>query len=374
MSIPFLDLKAPYAELRDELDAAYRRVMDSGWFLLGPELEAFEDEFARYCGARHCVAVGSGCDALELSLRALGIGPGDEVLVPSHTFIATWLAVTETGARPVPVEPDEHTATMDPALVRAAITPRTKAIVPVHLYGHPADLDPITAVAREHGLAILEDAAQAHGAGYRGRRIGSGTGTATAFSFYPGKNLGAMGDGGAVVTDDAELAESLRLLRNYGSREKYRHEVPATNSRLDELQAAFLRVKLARLDEWNDRRRAVAARYLTGLAGTPGLRLPAVADWADPVWHLFVVRADHRDEARSAFATRGIGTLAHYPVAVHRSEAYTGLGDFWHLPIADRLAGEVLSLPIGPHMSDDDVDAVIAAAREVFAAEKEPAR
>ncbi|WP_086820008.1 DegT/DnrJ/EryC1/StrS aminotransferase family protein [Allokutzneria sp. NRRL B-24872] len=370
MRIPFLDLKAPHVELRDELDVAYRRVVGSGWFLLGPELESFEDEFARYCGARHCVAVGSGCDALELSLRALGIGEGDEVLVPSHTFIASWLAVTRAGARPVPVEPDERTATLDPALVRAAITPRTKAIMPVHLYGHPADLDPITEIAREHGLAVLEDAAQAHGAAYRGRRIGAGTATATAFSFYPGKNLGALGDGGAVVTDDADLAAKLRLLRNYGSREKYRHEVPATNSRLDELQAAFLRVKLARLDEWNDRRRAVAARYLTELAGVPGLRLPEVADWADPVWHLFVVRTDEREQVQKELGARGIGTLVHYPIAVHRSEAYAGLGDGWDLPIAERLAGEVLSLPIGPHMSTVDVDEVIAAVRSVFAGDR----
>lgn len=365
MKVPFLDLRAPYEELRTDLDAAVQRVLSSGWYLLGPELEAFEAEFAAYCGNTHCVAVGSGCDALELSLRAMGVGPGDEVIVPSHTFVASWVAVSRTGARPVPVEPDEH-STLDPARIEEAVTPRTKVIMPVHLYGHPADLGAIEEIAARHGLRVLEDAAQAHGAREHGRRVGSGS--TAAFSFYPGKNLGALGDGGAVVTGDAELAARVRLLRNVGSREKYRHEVVAANSRLDELQAAALRVKLARLDEWNDRRRAVAARYLDELKGVGDLVLPAPAPWAEPVWHLFVVRTARRQELQERLAAAGIGTLVHYPIAVHLSPAYAGEGYApGSLPLAERLADEVLSLPMGPHLDAHAVDAVIAATREACA-------
>ncbi|MFI6507776.1 DegT/DnrJ/EryC1/StrS family aminotransferase [Streptosporangium sp. NPDC050855] len=366
MSVPFLDLRAPYGELRAEIDAALQRVLSSGWYLMGPELEAFEAEFAAWCGNAHCVAVGSGCDALELSLRAMGVGPGDEVIVPSHTFFASWVAVSRSGARPVPVEPDERTCTLDPARIEAAVTPRTKVIMPVHLYGHPVDLRAVEDVAARHGLRILQDAAQAHGAREHGRRIGSRS--TSAFSFYPGKNLGALGDGGAVVTDDAELAARLRLLRNVGSREKYVHEVVAANSRLDEMQAAVLRVKLARLDEWNERRRAVAARYLDGLKGAGDLVLPVPAPWAEPVWHLFVVRTARRRELQERLAAAGIGTLVHYPVAVHRSPAYAGQGyPPGSLPLAERLADEVLSLPMGPHLDDDAVDAVVAATHEACA-------
>ncbi|GAA2780337.1 DegT/DnrJ/EryC1/StrS family aminotransferase [Crossiella cryophila] len=364
MAVPFLDLKAPHEELRAELDAAYRRVVDSGWFLLGPELAAFEAEFAAYCEAEHCVAVGSGCDALELILRALDIGPGDEVIVPSATFIASWLAVSAAGATPVPVEPDEDTLLIDPKQVEAAITPRTKAIMPVHLYGQPADLDALEAIAAEHGLHVVEDAAQAHGARYKGRRVGAGS-IAAAFSFYPGKNLGALGDGGAVVTSSAELADKLRLLRNYGSRVKYQHEIQATNSRLDELQAAMLRVKLPALDRWNDRRKEVADRYLRELADIEDLVLPVVPVWAEPVWHLFVVRCAERDAVQERLAGLGIGTLIHYPVAVHRSPAYAD-GSWGELPVADQVAERVLSLPIGPHMSEDEVTAVISGVREAF--------
>lgn len=361
MKVPFLDLAAPYQELQAGIDDAYRRVMSSGWYLLGPETEAFEAEFAAYCESAHAVTVASGCDALELALRALEIGPGDEVIVPSHTFIATWLAVAAAGASPVPVEPDPVTFTLDPARVAAAITPRTRAILPVHLYGHPADLEPLQRIAAEHGLAVLEDAAQAHGARYRGRRIGAGS-TAAAFSFYPGKNLGAMSDGGAVVTADPVLAERVRLLRNYGSKVKYRHEVQATNSRMDELQAAFLRVKLAHLDAWNARRAAVAGRYRAGLSDVDGLVLPAVADWAEHVWHLFVVRSPEREGLRERLTAAGVGTLSHYPVAVHRSMVYAGQS--WpDLPLAERFAGEVLSLPIGPHLSADEAGYVIDVVR-----------
>ncbi|MFC4001136.1 DegT/DnrJ/EryC1/StrS family aminotransferase [Prauserella oleivorans] len=366
MTVPFLDAGAAYHELRTEIDAAVGRVLGSGRYLAGPEVEAFEAEFARFCGAAHCVTVGSGCDALELSLRALGIGPGDEVVVPSHTFIATWLAVSATGATPVPAEPDAATATLDPGRVEAAITPRTSAIVPVHLYGHPADLDPITRIARRHGIAVLEDAAQAHGARYRGNRIGSGANPA-AFSFYPGKNLGAFGDGGAVTTDDAEFAARLKLLRNYGSATKYRHEVRATNSRLDELQATALRVKLRRLPAWNARRAAVARRYTEALAGVPGLELPAVAPWAEPAWHLFVVRSGDRDRVQAALRESGVETLIHYPVPPHRSPAYA---DHPHartrFPVAEALAGEVLSLPIGPHLAPEQVRRVVEAVLGAF--------
>ncbi|ASO20718.1 dTDP-3-amino-3,4,6-trideoxy-alpha-D-glucose transaminase [Actinoalloteichus hoggarensis] len=361
MTVPFLDPGAAYAELRDDIDAAVHRVLTSGRYLLGPEIEAFEAEYAAYCGTRHCVAVGSGCDALELALRALDIGPGHEVIVPAHTFIATWLAVSATGAVPVAVEPDERTYNLDPARLTEAITPRTRAIIPVHLYGQPADLDAVQAVARRHGLAVVEDAAQAHGARYRGARIGTRT-TATAFSFYPGKNLGALGDGGAVITDDEAVARRLRLLRNYGSTVKYRHEIKGTNSRLDEIQAAVLRVKLPLLDEWNARRAAVARRYLTECAGLPGVTMPYVAPWADPVWHLFVIRSARRDRLARRLAARGVGTLVHYPTPPHLSPAYAGShpGE-GSCPRAERISDEVLSLPMGPHLSEGHVDAVVAA-------------
>jgi dTDP-3-amino-3,4,6-trideoxy-alpha-D-glucose transaminase len=365
-AVPFLDLTAPYAELAGELDAATSRVLASGWYLLGRENEAFEAEFAAYCGARECVSVGSGLDAIVLVLRAMDIGAGDEVIVPSHTFIATWLAVAATGATPVPVEPDPVTYTIDPAAVEAAVTPRTRAVMPVHLYGQPADLDALDAIAARHGLAVVEDAAQAHGARYRGERIGARY--AAAFSFYPGKNLGALGDGGAVVTGDAELAARVRLLRNYGSTVKYHHEVKGTNSRLDELQAAVLRVKLARLDEWNARRVAVADRYLAGLAGLDGLVLPTMRADSEHVWHLFVVRTLDRATLQERLTAAGVHTLVHYPIAPHRSAAFADAGiTAGALPVAERLADEVLSLPMGPHLSDAQVDRVVDAVHTALA-------
>ena len=265
MKVPFLDLRAAYLELKPEIDAAIARVLDSGWYILGPEVEAFEAEWAEYCGASHAVGVGNGMDALTLALRALQIGPGDEVIVPSNTYIATWLAVSAVGATPVPVEPDLATYNIDPALIPAAITPRTKALLPVHLYGQPADLDPILAIARQHNLAVVEDAAQAHGARYKGCRIGA-HGDVVCWSFYPGKNLGALGDAGAVTTNRADLADRIRVLRNYGSREKYVNELQGVNSRIDPIQAAVLRVKLKVLDEWNARRCRIAALYSQELA------------------------------------------------------------------------------------------------------------
>lgn len=368
MTIPFLDAGAGYRELRDDIDAALQRVAASGRYLLDAELASFEEEFAAYCANDHCVAVGSGCDALELSLRALDIGPGDEVVVPAHTFIGTWLAVSATGARPVAVDPTPDGLSLDPALVEAALTPRTRALMPVHLHGHPADLDPLLAIAARHGLAVVEDAAQAHGARYRGRRIGSGH--VVAFSFYPGKNLGAMGDGGAVVTGDSGVAERIRLLRNCGSREKYRHEVRSTHSRLDEFQAAVLRAKLPRLDAWNVRRARIAERYDRALGALPQLALPVTARWADPVWHLYVIRCAERDELRRRLERAGVQTLIHYPVPPHRSPAYAddpaGAPAGTH-PLSERLAAQSLSLPLGPHLGEDEARAVVAAVRAASA-------
>lgn len=354
MDIPFLDLRASYLELKSELDAASERVLNSGWYILGEEVEAFEREFAAYCGARHCVGVGNGLEALHLILRAYDIGPGDEVIVPANTYIATWLAVSYAGATPVPVEPDPQTYNLDPARIEAALTPKTKAILPVHLYGQPADMDPILEIARRHGLKVIEDAAQAHGAKYKGRLAGT-LGDAAGWSFYPGKNLGALGDAGAITTDDDKLAERLKMLRSYGSRVKYYHEVKGFNSRLDPLQAAFLRVKLRRLDEWNGRRKSIAARYLAELAGAPDLTLPAVLPEAEPSWHLFVVRHPQRAGLQEHLTKSGVGTLIHYPVPPHLSGAYAELGvTAGTFPVTEEIANTVLSLPMGPHLALED--------------------
>jgi dTDP-4-amino-4,6-dideoxygalactose transaminase len=350
MSIPFLDLGAAYRELKTEIDAAIHRVLDSGWYILGPEVEAFEAEWAAYCGANYAVGLANGLDALILALRALEIGPGDEVIVPSNTYIATWLAVSAVGARPIPVEPDPATHNIDPARVAAAITPATRALLPVHLYGQPADLDPILSLARQHGLAVIEDAAQAHGARYKGRRIGA-HGDVVCWSFYPGKNLGAFGDAGAVTTNRADLDDRIRVLRNYGSRAKYVNEVEGLNSRLDPIQAAVLRAKLPHLDAWTDRRRALAAAYGEGLRDS-GLTLPQVPDWADPVWHLYVVRSPDRDALQKRLAEAGVGTLIHYPIPPHMQAAYDKLGLMPDaLPLARRFADDVLSLPMGPQLT-----------------------
>ena len=362
MQIPFLDVGAAYRELKPEIDAAIARVLDSGWYILGPEVDAFEAEYAAYCEAEHAIGVANGLDALHLALLAMGVGPGDEVIVPSNTYIATWLAVSQCGATPVPVEPVEATYNIDPARIEAAITPATRVILPVHLYGQPADLDPILAIARKHGLRVLEDAAQAHGARYKGRRIGA-HGDAVAWSFYPGKNLGALGDGGAVTTNDPELADRIRVLRNYGSRVKYVNEVKGFNSRLDPIQAAVLRVKLRVLDEWNARRRGIAQRYLEGLAGGE-LVLPQVPEWAEPVWHLFVVRHPERDALVKRLNEAGVGTLIHYPVPPHLQAAYAemefGVGAF---PVAERMAGEVVSLPMGAQMAAEAVEVICGVCR-----------
>lgn len=364
--VPFLDLQAVHEGLGTELEDAALRVVRSGRLLLGPELSGFEEAWAEAVDARFAVGVGNGLDALTLGLRALGIGAGDEVLVPSHTFVATWMAVVHVGAVPVPVDVRSVTAEWDIDALEAALTPRTRAVVPVHLYGHPVDLDAILGFAREHDLVVLDDAAQAHGARLRGRPVG-GLAHATAWSFYPGKNLGALGDGGAVTTSDPETARRLRSLRNYGSETKYRHDDVGWNSRLDEIQAALLSVKLRHLDEHNARRAAVARRYAEGLTGLD-LILPETADWAAPVWHLYVVRTPDRDRLREHLAANGVETGVHYPVPCHRQPAFAGtpLAGL-HLPVADTLAREVLSLPMGPSLSEDEQDAVIAAVRSFSA-------
>jgi dTDP-4-amino-4,6-dideoxygalactose transaminase len=361
--IPFLDLQAAYWELKVEIDDAVARVLNSGWYILGPELEAFEIEYASYCEAQYAVAVGNGLDALILALKAVGIMPGDEVIVPSNTYIATWLAVSQCGATPVPVEPSETTFNIDPVRIEQAITSRTRAILPVHLYGQPADLDPILDIARRHRLKVVEDAAQAHGARYKGRRLGA-HGDAVAWSFYPGKNLGALGDGGAVTANDPEIADRIRMLRNYGSREKYVNEVQGVNSRLDPVQAAVLRVKLRYLDEWNDRRRRIASCYADELGGT-NLILPLVPEWAEPVWHLYVVRSPERNALQQRLAKAGVGTLIHYPIPPHLQRAYDQLKippDA--LPIACNLSAEALSLPMGPHLGDQEVQTIVSEVRD----------
>lgn len=367
MSVPFLDLKAAYEELKEELDAASRRVLASGWYTLGEEVEAFEAEFAAYCGVKHCLGVGNGLDALHLVLRAMDIGPGDEVIVPSHTFIATWLAVSYAGATPVPVEPDRNTYTIDPALIENAITSRTRAIIPVHLYGQPADMDAISAIARQHGLRIIEDAAQAHGARYKGKRVG-GLGDAAGFSFYPAKNLGALGDGGAVVSDDDDLAERIRTLRNYGSQLKYHNEVRGFNSRLDELQAAFLRVKLTKLDDWNRRRNQVSEYYLSELGSFNSLSMPSVPDSTEPVWHLFVIRHAQRDELQKALTSMGVDTMIHYPIPTHLQPAYQQSGGrgYGCLSLTEIMANQLLSLPIGPHLGHEEVGKVVHAMKSAL--------
>ena len=360
MSVPFLDLAAAYRELKMEIDTAVARVLESGWYILGPEVASFEEDWAAYCGADYAVGLGNGLDALILALRALDIGEGDEVIVPSNTYIATWLAVTAVGARPVPVEPDIHTYNLDPELIERSITNATRAILPVHLYGQPADLDPILAIARHHGIAVVEDAAQAHGAQYKGRPIGA-HGDVVCWSFYPGKNLGAMGDGGAITTNRADIADRIRVLRNYGSREKYVNEVQGSNSRLDPIQAAILRAKLPYLNAWTDRRRTVAVEYGKALT-TSQFVLPKVLNWADPAWHLYVVRTPERERLQKHLAKTGVQTLIHYPIPPHLQGAYAHFGHAeGAFPIAEKIAGEVLSLPIGPQMSCDALVAVVQA-------------
>jgi dTDP-4-amino-4,6-dideoxygalactose transaminase len=354
MDISFLDLKRPYLEIKDELDSAYKRVMYSGWYILGKEVSTFETEFANYCGVKFCVGVANGLEALTLTLKAWNVGTSDEVIVPSNTYIATWIAVTQAGAKPVPVEPDELTYNINANKIESAITEKTKVILPVHLYGQPADMNKISKLSKKYDLKILEDSAQAHGALYKGKKTGN-LGDAAGFSFFPTKNLGTFGDGGAVTTNDYELANKVRVMRNYGSSKKYVNELAGYNSRLDELMAAFLGVKLRYLDEWNNRRKKIAEWYFKALPRTfPDWVLPTVPEWADPCWHIFVIRTSNRDIYQSKLTDNGIGTLIHYPIPPHLQKAYEHLqcaqGSY---PIAEKMAEEVLSLPMGIHLNEE---------------------
>ncbi len=363
MSIKFLDLQSGYFELKTEIDEAVNNVLSSGMYVLGNEVDSFEKEWANYCDADYGVGVGNGLDALHLSLLALDVGPGDEVIVPSNTYIATWLAVSQCGATPVPVEPEENTYNIDPLLIENAITEKTKVILPVHLYGQPADIDPILKIAKRHGLFVLEDAAQCHGARYKGKPIGS-HGDAVTWSFYPGKNLGAIGDAGAVTTNNLKIAERIKVLRNYGSERKYVNSFKGHNSRLDPIQATALRVKLKVLDKWTARRREVASRYLDMLSDSQ-LILPFVPDWAEPVWHLFVIRLKERDKLIDHLDSKGIGTIIHYPIPPHKQKAYSEEGfNEISLPIAEKMAKEIISLPMGPHLHSEEVKAIIESIRD----------
>lgn len=363
MNVPFLDPHATYLELKGEIDNAMKDVLDSGWYILGKEVDVFEKKYAAYCQSKHCVSVASGLDALHLSLLALGVGQGDEVIVPSNTYIATWLAVSHCGAIPIPVEPNEETFNIDPALIEAAVTKRTKVILPVHLYGQPADMDPILEIANKYDLHVLEDGAQSHGARYKGVRIGS-HGDVVAWSFYPAKNLGAFGDGGAITTNNSQIAEHIRTLRNYGSRIKHVNEIRGFNSRLDSIQAAILSVKLQHLDRWNAARQNIVNKYLLALKDID-LTIPLVPDWVEPVWHSFVVRSKMRDQLQHKLTQAGISTLIHYPIPPHLQGAYSNLkfskGTF---PISERIHDEVLSLPNFPSMSLQQINHVITVCKE----------
>ena len=365
MNVPFLSFEPQHAPLRNAMTAAFTRVYDSYWYVLGEEVKHFEQEYAAFNQVAHVVGVANGLDALVLALRVLEIGPGDEVIVPSNTYIATWLAVTQVGATPVPVEPDSTTSNLDPALIAAALTPRTRVIMPVHLYGQACRMTEIMALAAQHKLYVVEDSAQAQGAVFAGGLTGS-FGHVNSTSFYPGKNLGALGDAGAITTNDANLAQQVRVLRNYGSRQKYHNEVVGYNSRLDELQAALLRVKLPELPEWTRQRQQVATWYNQHLAGIAGLRLPAVAAGATHVYHLYVVHTPQRAALQQHLTAQGIGTLIHYPVPPHRQPAYQALNlPAGAYPIAEELAATCLSLPMWPGMMEAHVAAVAAAIRSL---------
>ena len=356
--VPFVDLNSQYDAIRDEIDGAIAGVIERSDFILGSEVSLLEDEFAGYCDARHAIGVDSGISALELTLRAFGIGPGDEVITPANTFIATALAISATGAAPKLVDVDPTTYLLDADLVEEAITSRTRAIMPVHLYGHPVDMDPLVELADHHGLVVIEDACQAHGALYRGRRVGS-LAHGAAFSFYPGKNLGAYGDGGMVVTNSDEVADFVRLARDYGQRAKYEHVVRGYNRRLDTLQAAVLRVKLQHLDSWNEARSRHAELYTRLLAGS-GIVAPSQAAWARSVWHLYVIRVDRRDAVRDHLAARGIATGVHYPIPIHAQPAYESLGHGpGSFPVTERFSAEVLSLPMYAELTPALVERVV---------------
>ena len=373
--IPFYNIGDSYREIKHEIDSAVNRVLEKGWYILGSEVSSFEEEFSMYLGVKHCIGVSNGLDALFLVLKAWGIGEGDEVIVPSNTYIATWLAVTYSGAKPIPVEPDIRTFNIDPALIEQAITKQTKAIIPVHLYGMPADMMPIMDIADKHGLKVLEDAAQAQGAEYDGMKCGS-IGHAAAFSFYPGKNLGAFGDAGAVTTNDDELAEIVRCLANYGSKRKYYNSMKGYNCRLDEIQAAVLRVKLRYLDAWNKKRHQVATAYnqidnpdtllpYHQLASSTQdeeiyYTLPYSESQVKPCWHQYVIQSDRRDSLMKNLSQKGIQTMIHYPVPPHKQKAYQEMNDEHYL-WAEQIAKNCVSLPMNPYLSKDEIEQVRSA-------------
>jgi dTDP-4-amino-4,6-dideoxygalactose transaminase len=361
IKVPFADFSIMHGELRDQLDAAYKKVLDRSIFIQGEECAQFEKEFAQYCGAKYCVGVATGLDAIYLILKALGVKDGDEVIVPSNTFIATALAVSYVGAKPVFVEPEIETFNINPSKIEEAITDKTKAIIAVHLQGRAADMDAINAIAKKYHLYVLEDSAQGHGALYKGKKVGA-LSDAAAFSFYPGKNLGALGDGGCVVTDNKEIADKVRALGNYGSDYKYHHIYQGTNSRLDELQAAFLRVKLPHLDTWNEERRRLASKYFNGIKN-PQIKLPLKSDDTfTHIYHVFVIRCDKRDELEKYLKDKGIGTVKHYPIPMHMQEAYKSLNiPKGALPIAEEISATVLSLPMYYGMTDEQIEYVIDA-------------
>ncbi|MEM0135427.1 MAG: DegT/DnrJ/EryC1/StrS family aminotransferase [Thermoplasmatales archaeon] len=358
MKVSNIDFQAEYKILKVELDKAYEKVMESGRYILGTEVSDFQKEFANFCESRYCVGVGNGLDALQLGLRALGVGNGDEVIVPSNTYIASWIAISLTGATPVPVEPDENTYNINPELIERSITKKTKAVMPVHLYGQPADMTPIRELAEKYNIRIIDDAAQAHGAKYKGKKIGT-LADITAFSFYPTKNLGAIGDGGCITTNDPELAKMVETLRNYGESEKYKNDIIGFNSRLDELQAAFLRVKLRHLAEINKRKAEIASRYLSEISND-SLSLPYVPEYVSPVWHQFVIKSKYRDELKKYLFYNGVNTLIHYPIPPHlqRAYGYANLNPD-DLILAAKLAKDVLSLPISWTMNDEQIQYVI---------------
>lgn len=360
MEIIFSDLGIQYKKIKTELDEVYDRVMNSGWYILGKEVTLFEEEFAKYCGTKFCVGVGNGLEALFLVLKAWKIGKGDEVIVPSNTYIATWLAVSQTGAIPIPVEPNQDTYNIDPSKIESAITEKTKAIIPVHLYGLPADMEPICKIAKKYGIKVLEDSAQAHGATYKDKKTGN-LGNASGFSFYPTKNLGTFGDGGAITTNDEILAEDIRNLRNYGSSEKYLNDQIGYNSRLDEMMAGFLRVKLKHLDNWNTHRKKIANHYFKIIPDIfPDLILPKKFKDSESSWHQFVVKSETRNGFKKMLSKKGISTMIHYPIPPHLQKAYKSMnyekGEF---PIAEKLANTVLSLPIGIHIDTQILDELI---------------
>lgn len=357
--IEFLNLKKINNKYRDDLVKAITGVVDSGWYINGSQVERFEQEFAGFCDANFAIGVGNGLDALQLILRAYDIGQGDEVIVPSNTFIATWLAITYCGATPIPVEPCKQTHNIDISLIEASITQKTRAIIAVHLYGQPADMDAINELGKKYNLKVIEDAAQAHGALYNGRKVGS-LGDAAAFSFYPGKNLGALGDAGAITTSDETLANKLKMLSNYGSKERYQHELKGVNSRLDEIQAAVLRIKLRDLNNETEIKAKQARLYLQ-LIDNQSVITPTILDKTFPVWHLFVINVERREEVQEYLLSHGVQTLIHYPCAPHLQEAYKDMNIMLgKLPVAEYLQGRVLSLPLGSHLTDSDIEKVAA--------------